>query len=83
MRVFFRAAHFCYYADLQGLIRPESSLELRASNANEDESVEGNYLTSGSTEIHIYRYVLGNERNSKKWAKLIIQKNTMELLMIF
>ena len=60
----FRAAHFCYYADLHGLIRPESSLGLRASNASEKEGVGGNYITSGSTEIHIYRYLFGEERTS-------------------
>ena len=62
----FRAAHFCYYADLQGLIRPESSLELRASNFDKDGTALGDYSAYGSTEIHIYRFNSeGGEENSR------------------
>ena len=70
----FRAAHFCYYADLQGLIRPENSLELRASNASENEGENGNYLISGSTEVHIYRYAFGYERSSKDYYATTIHE---------
>lgn len=65
----FRAAHFCYYADLQGLIRPESSLELRASNVGGDAEL-GNYSTEGSTEIHIYRYNIWNAEINKYSANI-------------
>ena len=70
----FRAAHFCYYAELQGLIRPENSLELRASNASENEGENGNYLISGSTEVHIYRYAFGYERSSKDYYATTIHE---------